>query len=76
MRRSRSSQAIPQRMRPHPIEPNHVAQLLGGPFRRRICGELEMDNAVSITADTREVEKHLKRIVATREKATETKVLT
>jgi len=76
MRRSRSGQAIPQRIGPHPIEPNRVAQLLGGPIRPRICGDMEMDRAVSITADTREVEKHLKRIVATREKATETKVLT
>jgi hypothetical protein len=76
MRRSRSSQAIPQRIRPHPIEPNGVAQLLGGPFRRRTCGDMEMEHAVSIGADTREIEKHLKRIVGTREKPTETRVLT
>jgi hypothetical protein len=33
---------------------------------------MEMGHAVSIGADTRETEEHLKRIVGTREKATET----
>ena len=37
---------------------------------------MEMDRAVSIGADTREIVNHLKRIVGTREKATETRVLT